>query len=108
MASSPGRGKKTLRVKQPEELLAQPVKPAVEAAAAVHVAEIDTPVRTTLPRVTSSSWSASNPGCMMWIHLQASICTEWEHTSMVLSQDKIPGSMSLASLLQVLHTVTSA
>ena len=25
----------------------------------------------------------SSPSCVMWIHLQTSICTEWEHSSMV-------------------------
>ena len=49
----------------------------------------------------TSSLLASNSGCVMWIHLQASICTEWEHTSMVLSPNKIPGTVSIASLLQV-------
>ena len=118
MASHPDSGKNTLlRVKQPEELLAQPTvkvkittaaekvkpkksNPAATTALAVHVAEVDTPVLSATPRMTSSLL-ASNSGCVMWIHLQASICTEWEHTSMVLSQNKIPGTVSIASLLQV-------
>ena len=27
--------------------------------------------------------STTSPSCVMWIHLQTSICTEWEHSSMV-------------------------
>ena len=38
------------------------------------------------------------------VHLVSSICTEWQHTSMVLSEDNLPGTVSIASLLQVSHT----
>ena len=49
-----------------------------------------------------SSWSTNskpltgmpttNNACVMWIHLQASICTEWEHSSMVVKSQQAPVS----------------
>ncbi len=51
--------------------------------------------------VTTGKRKLLQNGCIMWVHLQASICTEWEQNSMVLN----PGSQVGAS---VTTTATAA
>ena len=82
-ASSP---QPLLRLKQTKDLLLLPPPPLTPLASA------EAPLAKLGKKVLSSTTNArpftgmptTNNACVMWIHLQASICTEWEHSSMVV------------------------
>ena len=81
-----------IRLKQTKDLLLP--SPSRSANQAVSLAKVK------IKEV--SSWSTNskpltgmpntNNACVMWIHLQASICTEWEHSSMVVKSQQAPVS----------------
>lgn len=81
-----------IRLKQTKDLLSQSADPHQAPAASL--------ARVKLKEVSSLSTNSqpltgmptTNNACVMWIHLQASICTEWEHSSMVVKGQQAPVS----------------
>ena len=78
-----------IRLKQTKDLLASSL---VEAGS--HPLALTTEAK---PLVSTTR---INSDCVMWIHLQASICTEWEHSSMVVkSQPRKAASVREVSIV---------
>ena len=74
-----------IRLKQTKELLASNRSSACSVSASSSVGHhLNTLALTTNARPVTRMPPATNNGCVMWIHLQASICTEWAHSSMVV------------------------
>ena len=76
-----------IRLKQTKDLLASSSRntatcnTSTQSSVCYH---LNTLALTTNARPTTGRPPATNNGCVMWIHLQASICTEWAHSSMVV------------------------
>lgn len=66
-----------LRLRQPRELLAV-AQQSIPSNGSPSVTRDTPPTNTT----------TSTPGCVMWIHLQTSISTEWQQSSMVTFNTK--------------------
>lgn len=82
-----------LRLRQQDELLARP--PTIKVNTNWTITKDTGPINAT-------SAPPSNASCVMWVHLQASICTEWEHSSMVLSVEaERPDHQNVSSIIQV-------
>lgn len=78
-----------LRLRQTQELLASTSSSTVVTTTASGTSQKNCSGSNPGPRGTAISRDAqplstctSSPSCVMWIHLQTSICTEWEHSSM--------------------------
>ena len=87
-----------IRLKQTKELLASGCSSACVTSQSSLGHHWNTLALTTNARPVSGMPTTTHNGCVMWIHLQASICTEWEHSSMVVKSKSRVSSVREVSL----------
>ena len=80
-----------IRIKSEEELLEKneirQIRADTHELTQLDAQSISTPLTLSSPS-NSKSGTRRGESCIMWIHLQASICTEWAHERLVLKQEQ--------------------